>query len=817
MQRTYNHFLTGSLERTSLHNLSKNFSTFLQSMDSLAYTGLLQSFTDTHSLTSGKSIHAHIVRNHFKQNLFLQNNLLNLYCKCGDMNYAQKLFDEMPNRDIVSWNALVYGYFQLGCTDKAIHVFKEARNTQIKLDRFAYAGVLGICSRTGNLSSGKAVHGLLVVGGLRNHVFLTNSLMDMYSKCGQIDEVRCVFDNSDHLDDVSWNSLLSAHVRIGLLFETVKIFASMHLLGWRINRFAVGSLYKCCSCSNEFLEFGRTVHGSVIKVGLNYDVFVGSSMIDMYAKNGILEEAIKVFKAIPNPSVVVFNAMIAGFCRSDVESHSEFAGESLVLYSEMQRARMMPSKFTFSSMLRACNLTDSFELGKQIHAQVYKYNLRYDEFIGSALIDMYSNSGSIEDGLSCFYSMPKQDIVTWTSMISGCVQNDHFEKAMSLFDNLLAYGTKPDEFTLSSVMGACANLASSRSGEQIHSYMSKAGLDRYTICGNSQIFMYARSGDIEAASQTFHEMANHDVVSWSAMISSHAQHGCAKDALSLFGEMENFRVAPNHITFLGILTACSHGGLVDEGFRYFESMKRDYGLVPNMKHCACVVDLFGRSGCLDKAEKFILDSGFQEDPVLWRALLSSCRIHHDTKRGAHVAERIMELEPNASATYVILYNMYLDSDRRSMALRTRELMKERGVKKEPGLSWIEMGGSVHSFVAGDKSHPRSQEIYAALEEMILRIKRVGYDRSATLESDDLDFELSISLLNCHSEKLAVALGILSLPRVAPIRVMKNLRVCVDCHTTMKLFSTVEEREIVLRDPIRFHRFRNGLCSCGDYW
>lgn len=246
-------------------------------------------------------------------------------------------------------------------------------------------------------------------------------------------------------------------------------------------------------------------------------------------------------------------------------------------------------------------------------------------------------------------------------------------------------------------------------------------------------------------------------------------------------------------------------------------MKSDYGLVPNMKHCSCVVDLFGRSGCLDKAEKFILDSGFHEDPVLWRSLLSSCRIHRDIERGAHVAERIMELEPNAAATYVILYNMYLDSDRRSMALRTRELMKERGVKKEPGLSWIEMGGSVHSFVAGDKSHPRSQEIYATLEEMILRIKRVGYDTSAALESDDLDFELSVILLNCHSEKLAVALGVLSLPRLAPIRVMKNLRVCVDCHTTMKLFSTVEGREIVLRDPIRFHRFRNGLCSCGDYW
>ncbi|KAI0507877.1 hypothetical protein KFK09_014005 [Dendrobium nobile] len=809
-------YLIGYLECTSF-KLCKGFSTLLQSMDSLAYSDILQSFTDTHSLAFGKSVHAHMIRNHFKQNRFLQNNLLNLYCKCGDMNHAHKLFDEIANKDIVSWNVLVSGYFQSGYSVEAIRVFKVARNAQIKLDRFAYAGAVSICSRTGNLSFGKAVHGLIVVSGFTKHAFLTNSLLDMYSKCGRIDEVRRVFDNSDHLDDVSWNSLVSAHVRIGLVFETLRIFAQMHLLGCKINCFAVGSVLKCCSYSNELLEFGRMVHSSVIKVGLDYDVFVGSSMIDMYAKNGILEEAINVFKGMADPNVVVFNAMISGFCQLKMESHNELAGESLTLYSEMRRKGMMPSKFTFSSVLRACNLTDSFELGKQIHAQVYKCKLQFDEFIGSALIDLYSKSGSIEDGLSCFHSIPKQDIVTWTSMISGYVQNEHFERALSLFDDLLKIGRKPDEFTLSSVMSACANLAMSKSGEQIQSYVTKTGFDRYIICGNAQIFMHARSGDTEAASQTFYEMVNHDVVSWSAMISSHALYGCAKDALALFSDMKCCGVAPNHITFLGVLTACSHGGLVDEGFRYFESMKRDYGIVPNMKHCACIVDLFGRSGRLDKAEKFIMDSGFQDDPIVWRSLLSSCRIHHDTERGRQVAERLMQLDPNASATYVILYNMYLDSGRRSMALRTRELMKERGVKKEPGLSWIEIGGSIHSFVAGDKIHTRRQEIYAWLEEMIPRIERLGYVRNATSESDDLGLEQKVNLLNCHSEKLAVTLGILSLPKAAPIRVMKNLRVCVDCHTTMKLFSAVEGREIVLRDPIRFHRFRDGSCSCGDYW
>ncbi|KAG0468074.1 hypothetical protein HPP92_017402 [Vanilla planifolia] len=448
--------------------------------------------------------------------------------------------------------------------------------------------------------------------------------MDMYSKCGRIEDVRRVFDNSDSLDDVSWNSLVSSYVRMGLGDETLKIFVQMHTVGCKINCFAVGSVLKCCSDSNEMLQFGRVVHGCVAKVGLDLDVFVGSAMIDMYAKNGELGEAAKFFKAMPIPNVVVFNATIAGFCRTESESHKEFAVEALSLYSEMQRGRMMPTKFTFSSVLKACNLTGSFELGKQVHAQVYKGSLHHDEFIGSALIDLYSDSGSIEDGYRCFSLMPKEDIVTWTSMISGCVQNEHFERALSLFDNLLAIGRKPDQFTLSSVMSACASLAISRSGEQIQSYATKAGFGKHMIFGNSQIFMYSRSGDTEAASQTFHEMNNHDVVSWSAMISSLAQHGCAKDALALFREMQNCRIAPNHITFLGVLTACSHGGLVDEGFRFFKSMEKAHAVVPNVKHCACIVDLLGRAGRLDDAEQFIMDSCFHEDPVMWRAVLSSC-------------------------------------------------------------------------------------------------------------------------------------------------------------------------------------------------
>ncbi|OVA05218.1 Pentatricopeptide repeat [Macleaya cordata] len=699
-----------------------------------------------------------------------------------------------------------------------MNVFNEARMTGIKLDRYSYADALNVCARTGDLQLGKLIHGLIVISGLGLRVFLINSLIGMYSKCGRMDQARLLFDNSDELDDVSWNSLISGYAGIGLNEETLRIVVRMHQCGLKLNTYALGSVLKaCCSCFNGSKECGKMIHGCVVKLGLDLDVVLGTALLDMYAKVGDLGNATKVFKLMPDRNVVMFNAMIAGFFRSETEIYEEFADEALSLFSEMQRRGIKPSEFTFSSILKACNAVEDFKYGKQIHTHVLKNNLQSDEFIGSALIELYSISGSTEDSFKCFHSTPRLDIVSWTSMVAGCVRNGQFEQALTLFYELLASGGKPDEFTISSVLSACAYLAAARSGEQIQGYAVKTGIGLFSKVGNSQISMYAKSGDIDAANLTFKETENRDVVSWSAMISSHAQHGCAKEALCLFEAMKGCGIAPNHITFLGVLTACSHGGLVKEGLGYFESMKKDHGLDPNVKHYACIVDLLGRAGRLADAEGFINNSGFQDDPVMWRALLGACRVHRDPITGERVAARVTELDPQAAASYVLLYNIYLVAGIQLPATKIRDLMKDRGVKKEPGLSWIEIGMSVHSFVVGDRCHPKTQIIYRKLEEMLEKIKRIGYVDEKFVSDSSQQENKDGSVVNYHSEKLAVALGMVSLPKSAPIRVMKNLRVCQDCHTTMKFISMAEKREIILRDPIRFHRFREGSCSCKDYW
>ncbi|KAL6853934.1 hypothetical protein ACP4OV_019963 [Aristida adscensionis] len=778
------------------------------------YLHLLRSCS---SLPGVAAVHGHVARAHPAASLFLRNSLLAAYCRLGPPLAAARLLDDMPRRNAVSYNLLIDAHSRAGLAGSSLRAFARARAARLALDRFTYAAALAACARAGDAAAGRAVHALAVREVPSEGGFLSASLISMYARCGEMDVARRVFDAADERDDSSWNSLLSGYVRAGDREETLKVFGLMRQRGLGLNSFALGSVIKCCSGSGDIGgHIAEAVHGCVVKAGLDADVFLASAMIDMYAKKGTLSNAVALFKSVQDPNVIVFNAMIAGFCRDEAAIGKDIAVEALALYSEMQSRGMQPTEFTFSSILRACNLAGEFEFGKQIHGQVLKHSFQGDDFIGSALIDLYSNYGCVEEGYKWFQSLPKHDIVTWTSMISGYVQNELFEEALRLFQELLCYGLKPDLFTISSVMNACASLAVARTGEQIQCLATKSGFDRFTIMGNTCIHMYARSGNVDAATLRFQEMESRNVVSWSSVISSHAQHGCAKNALRIFNEILDAMVMPNEITFLGVLTACSHGGLVDEGLRYYEIMEKEYGLTPSIKHCTCVVDLLGRAGRLADAEAFIRNSVFHDDPVVWRSLLASCRIHGDIERAQVVADRIMELEPSSSASYVMLYNMYLDAGDLSLASKTRDLMKERGVKKEPGLSWIELRSGVHSFVAGDKSHPESNAIYSKLAEMLSKIEKSAVTDNASTESNEISVTEQ-NLMGCHSEKLAVALGMIHLPQSAPIRVMKNLRVCRDCHSTMKLISGSENREIILRDPIRFHHFRGGACSCGDYW
>ncbi|KAJ4832000.1 hypothetical protein Tsubulata_023273 [Turnera subulata] len=657
-------------------------------LNSIAYTKLVQFSAKTRSLIHGKLAHSHMIRTSFKPCLFLLNNLLNMYCKCTDLVTARHLFDRLPERTMISYNLLISGYSEMGFHEKAMGLFRMARKDRLKLDKFSYAGAVGVCARTGDFELGRVIHGMAIVSGMSWNVFLTNVFIDMYCKCGRVDQARLVFERSPELDTVSWNSLIGGYVRVGAYEEMLELLAKMHRCGLSLTTYTLGSVLKgCCAWVDSLLDCGKMLHGYTVKNGWDLDVVVATSVLDMYAKAGFLDDARRLFRMVPDQNVVMYNAMIDG-CVQTEDISTECANEAFGLFSQMQRQGLEPSDFTFSSIIKICSNVEAFEYGKQVHAQICKRDFQADEFIGSALVELYSSMGSVDDGLKCFHSTSKIDIVLWTAMIAGHAHNGQFEKAMALFYELLASGRKPDEFIISTILGCCADLAAEQSGVQVHGYAIKSGIWNFTIVQTSLVCLYAKAGNLDSAKMIFEETQVPDVASWSVMICSNAQHGRVRDALDLLELMKGHEITPNHITFIGALTACSHGGLVEEGLEHFERMKKDYGITPNVKHYACVVDLLSRAGRLTDAEDFILNSCFKSNPVMWRSLLSACRVHGDTAIAKRVAERVIELEPEAASSYILLRNICNVTGTGHPATKIRELMEVRGVKKEPGLSWI---------------------------------------------------------------------------------------------------------------------------------
>uniref|UniRef100_A0A0D9W174 DYW domain-containing protein n=1 Tax=Leersia perrieri TaxID=77586 RepID=A0A0D9W174_9ORYZ len=733
------------------------------------------------------------------------------------MRHARHLFDGMPRRDTVSWNTLISGYSGLGSFRLAVDAFRDARDSGDGVDRFTYAAVLAACAGARDWRNGRVVHGLGVVSGLARTVVLTNSVIDMYAKCGMIDEVRLVFDRAEERDEASWNLLLSAYVRMGWPQVAVNVLVWMHRSGVKLDSFALSGILKACSELGSSEDVRRMLHGCVVKVGLDLDVFVGSAMVDMYAKNGGLEEAIKVFDCIPNQNVVVYNAMIAGFARLGNDPCPEIRIEAVKLFSDLLKKRIRPSKFTFKSVLEVCNLINAVRCGRQIHAHVIFNGFQDDEFIASVLINLYSKARSVNDCLRCFHMTPKEDVFLWTSMITAFVRNDHFEKALYLFRELLHTGKETDQFTISSVMSACAALNMPTSCKQVHCYAVKNGLDQFTVCGNSQIAMYRNVGDLKASKQTFQQISCLDTFSWSAMILSYAVHGYESKALELFETMKNHGFMMNEIAFLAVLIACGRQGLADEGFRYYENMVPDDGFSPDVKLKACMVDLLGHVGKIADAEDFVMSSGSENDPILWHALLRACRVHGDKERGITIGEKLMELEPFTASLYVMLYNLYMDSGKISLAMRTRGLMRERGITMEDGISWTEFGGSIHNFIDGDSTCSHNT-IHKTLEELLVRVKEKSEHGGTKIW--ELGFQsrkFNESSISSHGELLAVAFGLSTWPSVVPVRVMKNQRISWESHETLKLLSESENREITVRDPTHFHHFTRGSCSCRDYW
>eukprot|EP01018_Ginkgo_biloba_P028667 Gb_13405 [translate_table: standard] len=676
--------------------------------------------------------------------------------------------------------------------------------------RNAYASLLQVSADNKSLKQGKLLHAHLVITGLNYNVFLETKLATMYVFCGCMVDARLVFDKIFQKSAFLYNMMIRGYACNEPYQEALALYYQMQLAGIQPDKFTFPFVLKACA-SLESLQDGKEIHHHIIRNGFDSDIFVQNSLVTMYAKCGSIEFARQVFDKMSERDVASWNAMIAGYAQIG------HAKEALTLFHQMQLDDVVPDRVTIVSVLPACAAMSAQQEGKGIHEYIIRKRLESDVFVGTALIDMYAKCGNIGCACDLFDKMPKRNVVSWNAMIAGYAQNGHANKALTLFNEMQRADVKPNHVTVISVLQACADLAALQKGKDIHDYIVKNRLESDLSVRNSLLSMYAKCGSISSALQLFDKMSERDVISWNAMIAGYGMHGLGKDAVAFFHEMQQTGMKPDHITFTHVLCACSHAGLVSEGWQYFDCMSRDYGITPKVEHYACMVDLLGRAGHLDEAQDLIRKMPFEPNAGVWGALLGACRIHSNIDLGLCVAERLLDLKSENAGIYILLSNIYAAAGRWDDVAKIRTMIKERGLKKTAGCSLIEVNNKVHAFLVGDRLHPQSKKIYATLEVLNEQMKEAGYVPNTNFVLHDVEEEVKEQMLSSHSEKLAIAFGLINTGPGTPIWITKNLRVCGDCHNASKFISKIVKREIVVRDVNRFHHFKDGLCSCGDYW
>ncbi|PRQ44578.1 putative tetratricopeptide-like helical domain, DYW domain-containing protein [Rosa chinensis] len=561
------------------------------------------------------------------------------------------------------------------------------------------------------------------------------------------------------------------------------------------------------------LREGQRVHAHMIKTCYLPPVHLRTRLIVFYNNCDCLGDARRVLDEMPLRNVVSWTAMISAY------SKRGYASKATDLFLQMLRSDEGPNEFTFATVLTSCTGSWGYDLGRQIHSLIIKTKYESHIFVGSSLLDMYAKAGRMLEARRVFDSLPERDVVSCTAIISGYAQQGLDEEALELFRQLQREGMTANYVTYASVLTALSGLAALDLGRQVHNHVLRCEVPSYVVLQNSLIDMYSKCGKLSYSRRVFDTMPERTVISWNAMLVGYSKHGMGEEVVKLFKLMrEENKIRPDSVTFLAVLSGCSHGGMEDRGMEFFYEMARgDNGIEPELEHYGCVVDLLGRSGRVEEAFEFIKKMPSEPTAAIWGSLLGACRVHSNVKIGEFVGFRLLEIESENAGNYVILSNLFASAGRWEDVRTVRELMTKKAVIKEPGRSWIELDQVLHTFHASDRSHPRREEVSAKVREISAKLKEVGYSPDMGCVLYDVDEEQKEKILLGHSEKMALAFGLIATPEGVPVRVIKNLRICVDCHNFGKLVSKVYGREVSLRDKNRFHHMVGGICSCGDYW
>ncbi|WCJ35246.1 Pentatricopeptide repeat (PPR-like) superfamily protein [Euphorbia peplus] len=833
---------TGRLEEavSTLPSLSRNGST----LNPKTLLNLLQSCIDSNSLTLGRKVHAqmHLVED---KSPFLDTKLVSMYAKCGSLRDARKVFDEMRERNLYTWSAIIGGYVREQRWKEVVGLFHGMVREGCLPDWFLLPKILQACGNCRDLETGKVIHCLAVKCGVGGYPFVSNSILSVYAKCGDLRSAKRCFEGIDRGNRVAWNSLISGYCQIGEIDEAQRLFDVMCdegiepcLVTWNIliagynqirccdvamglmkkmesygvvpdvvtwtsmisgltqngktieasnmfcemilagiepNGVTIASVISACA-SSKFLHKGLQSHSVAIKMGCLGDMLICNALIDMYSKCGELESAWKVFDMMQEKDVWSWNSMIGGYCQAG------YCGKAYELFMKMRESETQPDAITWNNMISG-----------------------------------YIQHGDEDRAMDMFWRMEKdgeikKDAASWNSLISGYLQIEQKDKAFSIFRQMQFSSFRPSSVTILSVLPACASLLALKKVKEIHACVIRRNLESVLPITNSLIDTYAKSGKLDYSRTIFDRTFLKDFITWNSLIAGYVLLGQSDVALDLVNQMRELGFKPNRSTFVSIILAYGFAGMIDEGERAFYSMTEDYCIVPCLEHYSAMIVLYGRSGKLKEAMRFIDDMPVDPDFSIWSALLTACFIHGDFALAIHAGENLLDLEPENFLVHRLLFQAYKLCGRAEDSLKVKRLEKDNNVENLVGHSWIEVKNVVHSFASGDSS-----KSYSDLLDWVGCVSKEmkAYDLQDGFHVEEEEKE---EIIGIHSEKLALAFAFAcasSPPRT--IRIVKNLRMSRDCHNMAKYISMKYGCEIYLSDSNCFHHFKAGHCSCRNYW
>lgn len=780
-------------------------------IDSCTFPCIARACGTLNNIRCGSEIHGLAIKYGFDSVVFVANSLVSMYAKCDDYVRARKLFDGITDKDdTVSWNSMISAYSANGQPKEALCLFREMQKVNLTMNAYTFVSALQACENSLFEKLGKEIHASVLKSSHCFDTYVGNALTAMYVRCSRMIDAARIFKDLEHKDNVSWNTMLSGFIQNGLYNETLQLFYDMQRDGKKPDQVSVLNIIAASGRSGNVLN-GKEVHAYAIKLGLDSDLRVGNTLIDMYARCSCVNFMRSAFDRMPSKDFISWTTIIAGYAQNSCHINA------LEMCQKVQTEGVDIDSMMIESILLACKGLKCVSLIKEVHGYTIRRGLD-DLLLQNAIVSVYGECGYVDYANRMFELIECKDIISWTSMITCYVHNGLANEAFELLDLMKGANVEPDSVAILSILSAAASLSALIKGKEIHGFLIRKGFILEGSVVSSLVDMYARCGNLGNAIKVYNSVSDKNVVLWTTMINAYGMHGQGKEAIDLFNGEEDKRLVPDRITFLALLYACSHSGLVDDGKRYFDIMKKEYQLEPWPEHYACLVDLLGRANRLEEANRFVNSMNGEPTAEVWCALLGACRVHNNKELGEIVARKLLNLDPQNPGNHVLVSNFFATSGRWKDVREVRKRMKGSGLKKSPGCSWIEVGNKVHAFMSRDKSHPQSEVIYQKLAQITQILEReAGYVAQSKLVLHNIEEEEKVEMLYGHSERLAIAYGMLRTPDGIPIRITKNLRVCSDCHTFSKLVSKVFERELVMRDANRFHHFKGGVCSCGDFW